>query len=305
MPFIQGSKNSRSEKLQNSSLLKNTEFESSKENIYRNTTKNLNSTKEYSNSSLDLIYNRSNKDLNFLKTYNYKDKPSFLNFSKNNYANEINFIDRRSIRKNNRTLKMKNNRINSTSEDNIFRSNNDIEGDKFIETIKSECDLDFDKKLKQHRVQQIIDLKLKQNPKEKNVFENIFSKNSNDNYGSRGSNIISNPNLIQQSSLQRLMSLPPYHSIPNSVKFSWVNNPGLEKKYEPRLPRSLLDKEGNSFKHVSHGCSTIFLKRKIEKDDLLFKLLDSNIDLQERLKKVVKIKSVRKIIKLKTSMVFF
>lgn len=288
--------------------MKTTDVDNSKENLYRYTTKIMNSTKEHSNSSLDLIFNKSNKDLNFMKNTYIKDKPSFLNLPKNILVNDINYIDRRSIRNENESLNKKKAKISGTAEENIFMMANKVfESEKLLETIKTDFDnVDFNKKIKQHKMQKIIDFNLKQNPKDKKIFENIVSKTNNPEQYYRGRMLNftqPNVNILKPTNLKRIMSISPYSTIPNRVKYSWVNDPKLEKIYEPKLPRSLMDQEGNTFKHVSHGCSTIFFKDKVEKYDLLKNLLDFNVDLPPSFKKAVKIKNIRRIIKVKTSKV--
>jgi len=155
-------------------------------------------------------------------------------------------------------------------------------------------------------MQKIVEEKLKQNPNDKKIFEKIVSKTNNSvQYnGRRMSNTIHpSIDIIKPTSLKRLMSISPYTTIPNRVKYSWVNNPGHGKIYEMKLKGGLMDQEGNRFKHVSHGSSTIFLKDKIEKMDLLKKLLDFNFE-DPLAKKAVKIKNIREIIKLKTGKIY-
>lgn len=295
------------EKLLNSSQMKTTDVDNSKEYLNRYTTKIMNSTKENSNSSIDLIFNKSNRDLNFMKNTFIKDKPGFLNLPKSIIVNDINYIDRRSIRNENETLNKKMAKLSNASRENVFMVNKAFESEKLLETIKTDFDnIDFNKKIKQHKMQKIIDYKLKQNPKDKKIFENIVSKTNNPEkyFRARMSTFMqqnANANALKPTSLKRIMSISPYSTIPNRVKFSWVNNPILEKIYEPKLPRSLMDQEGNRFKHVSHGCSTIFFKDKVEKYDLLKNLLDFYVDLPPTFKKAVKIKNIRRIIKIKTS----
>lgn len=265
----------------------------------------MNSTKENSNSSLDLIFKKSNKDPNLLKNTNIKDKTSFLNLPKNILINDINYIDRRSIRNKNETLNKKKTKLSSASQENIFIGNNIIEKEKVLESINTDFDnVDLNKKIKQHKVQKIIDFKLKQNPNDKKIFENIASKTNNpSNYFGGRMSVFMQPinSILKPTSLKRIMSISPYSTIPNRVKYSWVNNPGLCSVYEPKLAGSLIDQEGNRFKHVSHGCSTIFFKGKVENYDLLKNLLDFNVDLPAAFKKVVKLKNIRKIINVKTS----
>lgn len=285
--------------------MKNTDIDISKENLYDFTTKIMNSTKENSNSSIDFIFNKSNKDLNFMKNTYIKDMPSFLNLQKNILVNDINYIDRRSIRNENETLKKKKAKLSTASEENIFTAKKVFENEKILEAIKTDFDnVDLNKKIKQHKMQKIIDFKLKQNPNDKKIFENIVSKTNNPTqfYGGRMSTFMQpSINILKPTSLKRIMSISPYSTVPNRVKYSWVNNPRLEQVYEPKLPGSLMDQEGNRFKHVSHGCSTIFFKDKVEKYDLLKNLLDFNVDLPLAFKKALKIKNIRRIIKLKTS----
>jgi len=303
--MIPQGKGSRTEKLLNSSQMKTTDIDNSKENFCRFTTKIMNSTKENSNSSLDLIFNRSIKDINFMKNSKINDKPSFLNLPKNILVNEINFIDRRSIRNGNEILNKKKAKLSNASEENIFMSQKVLEREKLLETLKTDFDnVDFNKKIKQHKLQKIIGFKLVQNPNDKKIFQNIATKSNNPSqfYGKRISNFMqSSINILKPTNLRRIMSISPYSTIPNKVKYSWVNNPRLEGIYESKLSASLTDQEGNRFKHVSHGCSTIFFKDKLEKYDLLKNLLDFNVDLPPAFKKTVKIKNIRRIIKLKTS----
>ncbi len=285
--------------------MKNTDFDNSKENTYNYTTKIMNSTKENSNSSLDLIFNKSNRDLNLTKNTYTKDKTNFFNLPKSILVNDINYIDRRSIRNENEIINKKKAKLSGASEENIFITKKVFENEKILETIKSNFDnVDLNKKIKQHKMQKLIDYKLKQNPNDKKIFENIVSKTNNPTkfYGGRMSTFIQqSQNILKPTSLKRIMSISPFSNVPNRVKYSWVNNPRMGQVYEPKLPGSLMDLEGNRFKRVSHGCSTVFLKDKVEKYDLLKNLLDFNVDLPNAFKKAVKIKNIRRIIKLKTS----
>ena len=288
--------------------MKTTEIDNSKENLYCYTTKIMNSTKENSNSSLDLIFDRSNKDLNFLRNTYIKENPSFKNLPKNILVNDINYMDRRSIRNENRTLEKKNAKLISASEENIFTAKKSLENENILELIKTDFDnVDLNKKIKQHKMQKIIDYKLEQNLNDKRIFENIVSKTNNIGqlYGARMSFMQPNVNILKPTSLRRIMSISPYSTVPNRVKYSWVNNPRLEQVNQPKLPGSLIDQAGNRFKHVSHGCSTVFFKDKVEKYDLLKNLLDFNVDLPVAFKKVVKIKNIRSIIKHKTSKILY
>ncbi len=230
-----------------------------------------------------------------------KDRPSFLSVTKNILVNDINFIDRRSIRNENENYKkMKSNNIKE--EENNFIISKALENPNIIEKVNTDYDVDFKKKIKQHKVQKMIDIKLKENPNDRKIFEHVLKKNTMFNRMSllnTHSNL--NFNILKPTSLKRIMSLSPYSTIPNRVKFSWVNNPNLAKFYEPKLTGSLMDQEGNRFKHVSHGSSTIFFKDSVEKNDLLRNLLDFHIDIPYQFKKLVKIKNIKRIVKIKTS----
>ncbi len=286
-------------------MMRFTDFDNSKD-TYRNvsTKINANSSKEYSNSSLDYMFCRSNKELNIIKNYNMKDKPNFL--TKNIIINDIDYIDRRCIRIESESLVNRQLKNNNADDENIF-SNNLIEKDKLIESFKISKDMDLNKKIKQHKVEKIIDSKIKENPNDRKIFENLLKKISSNNQIGTSSTALPNlkSNVLKPTNLKRIMSISPYSTIPNRVKYSWVNNPNIAQNYEPKLPRSLIDSEGNRFKHVSHGSSTIYFKDKVQKYDLLRNLLDFNVDLHPQFRKAVKIKNIRNIIKTKTSIRYF
>ena len=269
----------------------------------------LNSTKENSNSySLDPggIPKAHKDSLISIKNPNLeKEKHQIFYLSKNLILNEINCNDRRSIRKEGNFFA--NGIPKHENKDSLsLMVNNRIEADILDDGGKDFLNIDLDKKIKQHAVQQAIDNRYKLNPNDKKLFENILHnqpRNNNLFYNPQKSNnnFIKNQNILKPDSLKRLISLSPYATVPNHVKFSWANNPSLYNFYQPTLPRSLMDSQGNRFKHVSHGSSTIYFKDSVQENDILKNLLDINVELGFAFKKSIKIKNIRKIIKLKTS----
>ncbi len=132
-----------------------------------------------------------------------------------------------------------------------------------------------------------------------NFKNNIISNNFNEK-----KTVIRNRKIASARSdnLKRLMDISPHSNIPKSVKYSWVNLPGMKEKFFPKIPRSLKDNEGNRFKHISHGSSTIFLKQEHLKKDFLLQLLINREDLfSSSFIKVIKIKNIRRLITLKRS----
>ena len=140
-----------------------------------------------------------------------------------------------------------------------------------------------------------------------NKFNTKFKKNKKEN--EKDSNRIV-PEIIHPltqkkypftGELKRLVDISPYTNIPKSAKYSWVNKPGMEDYYTPKLQRALKDNQGNSFKHVSQGSSTLFFKEKDHKKDLLKKLLNSKEEFSSSFLKALRIKNIRKLINNNTS----
>jgi len=109
------------------------------------------------------------------------------------------------------------------------------------------------------------------------------------------------PSSAKLNNLKRLIDVSPYANIPKKVKYSWVNLPGMNEKFTPKIPRSLQDNQGNRFKHVSHGTSTIFLKQEKINEDFLTKLLKYKLESSSDFVKAIKIKNIRRLISIKTS----
>lgn len=290
-------------------------MEYSKENPNRNTTKILNSTKEnsYNNSSFELYNNKSSvQDINYIPDSTLKDKPNFLQLSKYIKFNDINFVDRRSLRNIHDKI-FSNNNIRKIKEiftpfekeeilpitDHNFLTKKAIEKENLNLLNDSDQRGNLDKKLQQHRFQKLIESGLKKYPNDKKIFEFVINKKGSTNLIKRANSIF-NKNSVPPESLKRLMSISPYSTISNSIKFSWINEVKSSTSYQPNLRGSLMDQEGNRVKHVSHGSSTVFSKHNHEKNEMLVNLLDNNIDLPVSFKKAVKLKNIRRIIKLKT-----
>lgn len=109
----------------------------------------------------------------------------------------------------------------------------------------------------------------------------------------------------RSTSIKRLMDISPYVNVPKSVKYSWLENAGIQEKYKPKLQGSLKDYEGNRFKHVSHGSFTIFLKEGRIKQDFLRQLLNNKPEFSLAFIKAIKIKNIRRLISLKPCKYFY
>lgn len=85
------------------------------------------------------------------------------------------------------------------------------------------------------------------------------------NFGNKDSNLIK---------LKKLVLKSPYQNVPASVKFSITTDKQLQDYFIPTIQGSSMNKEGNLYKHVHSGTSTILFKKNLQKDNLMHKLLD-------------------------------
>lgn len=95
--------------------------------------------------------------------------------------------------------------------------------------------------------------------------------------------------------LRRLVETSPYHNIPKSVKYSFTNNKEIEKQCLPKLKGHCLTKEGNQYKQVYGGSSTVFFNenRSHSKDSILKKLLIIKVEASAAFKKSIKWKNLK------------